>query len=360
MLSRISTVAAAWLVLAPIPVVADGLAIGDLAPPLTLSMWVKGEAVERIEPGRIYVVDFWATWCGACRATYPHLTELQRKYPAVTFIGVSIWERDGNRVGPFVQEMGDSMAYRIAQDDVPAGSQRGIEGKMATAWMKAAGEDGIPTVFIVGKDGRIAWIGRPSDMDTPLAKVIAGTWDMRVAAQGRERNLELARAFKRIGEQLRPLQRDKAKNHKAIVALLDKEMAANPAIVRNYAAIRYEAMLYGEDWQVASAVGATLVDSTNKNDPAVLNYIAWVNVSPESGVDEGRRNITLALRAARLASELQGSDYGILNNLALALFHSGDAVRAAEIEQKAVELSERKIPVLIERLEKFRKAAETK
>src|SRR5690349_21602113 len=85
---------------------ADVLGIGDAAPKLEVKEFVKGEPIKALEPGSVYVVEFWATWCGPCRATIPHLTELQKKHGDVKFIGVSVWEQDQAAVKPFVKEMG--------------------------------------------------------------------------------------------------------------------------------------------------------------------------------------------------------------------------------------------------------------
>jgi thiol-disulfide isomerase/thioredoxin len=60
--------------LAALPAYAQSLKIGDKAPSLEVSRWVKGEKVERLEKDQTYVVEFWATWCGPCIQTIPHLT----------------------------------------------------------------------------------------------------------------------------------------------------------------------------------------------------------------------------------------------------------------------------------------------
>src|SRR5687767_8058847 len=53
---------------------------GDSAPKLSVDKWVKGEPVKEFEKGKVYVVEFWATWCGPCITSIPHVTKLQAKY----------------------------------------------------------------------------------------------------------------------------------------------------------------------------------------------------------------------------------------------------------------------------------------
>src|SRR5262245_40700130 len=65
------------------------LKVGDAAPALAIGDWVQGEPVTGFEKGKVYVVEFWATWCGPCRKSIPHLTKLQAENrEAVTIIGI--------------------------------------------------------------------------------------------------------------------------------------------------------------------------------------------------------------------------------------------------------------------------------
>jgi len=161
--------AAALSLAASATVFASGgeLSPGSKAPSIEVKKWVKGSAVTAFEPGKTYVVEFWATWCGPCIQSIPHLTEVAHKHKDVTFVGVSIWE-DDSKVQEFVDKMGDKMDYNVAY----GGNKEG----MAETWMAAAGQNGIPTAFVV-KDGVVRWIGHPMELEKPLDEVIAGTFD---------------------------------------------------------------------------------------------------------------------------------------------------------------------------------------
>ena len=97
------------------------LKVGDAAPEIKVAKWVKGSAVKSFEKGKVYVVEFWATWCGPCRTSIPHLTEMAKKFKdKATFTGVSVWERGEDiekQVTDFVENMGEKMDYNVALDD---------------------------------------------------------------------------------------------------------------------------------------------------------------------------------------------------------------------------------------------------
>jgi thiol-disulfide isomerase/thioredoxin len=148
------------------------LKVGDAAPKLEVKEFIKGEPVKQFEKGKVYVVECWATWCGPCRESIPHLTELQKKYKDVTFIGVAVLEEDQKVVAPFVKEMGDKLGYRVALDAVPEGADR-HSGKVVQNWMIASWQFSLPTSFVIDGEGRVAWLGRPKELEEPLKRVVA-------------------------------------------------------------------------------------------------------------------------------------------------------------------------------------------
>lgn len=155
------------------------LQVGDPAPPLQQGRYVQGEPVAAFEAGKVYVVEFWSTWCGPCRTAIPHLNQLHEKFRdrGLVVIGQNGWERGLEieaAVTAFVTGMGSNMTYRVALDD-----GEGKDGKMAATWWKAAGLKSIPATFVVDQAGRIAWIGHPlRGLDEAVEKVLAGTHEI--------------------------------------------------------------------------------------------------------------------------------------------------------------------------------------
>lgn len=151
------------------------LKVGDAAPKMTVDAWVKGSPVRSFEKGKVYVVEFWATWCPPCVEAIPKLTELQRKHErqGLVVIGVAASERGRDaqdkrrRLNNFVNQQGRKMEYRVAFSD---------DGVMIRDWMQAAGRRGIPSAFVVDKAGKISWIGSPgSGLDAAVEKALAGS-----------------------------------------------------------------------------------------------------------------------------------------------------------------------------------------
>ena len=209
------------------------LHMGDSAPALTPSKWVKGDAVAKFEPDKIYVIEFWATWCGPCRQSIPHVTELQKKYSDVTFIGMDCWEQEPDNVPDFVKKMGDKMDYRVAMDDT--------DGNNGKNWLLAAGQEGIPTAFVIGKDSKIAWIGHPMAMEEPLKQIVAGTFDIKKAQAAAKTQEEIQ---SQLGKAL------EAGDLNAI----DKFAKEHPEMAGELASLKYQLLMQKKDYAGATAV----------------------------------------------------------------------------------------------------------
>lgn len=164
------------------------LEVGDKAPELRYGQWLKGSPIKEYEKGRLYIVEFWATWCGPCKMAMPHLSKLAKEREKdVTVIGVNIWEgsHESNKqpydsylpkIKRFVEGMGDNMAYNVITDN--------NEEFMGNNWMKAAGQDGIPCSFMI-KEGTVLWIGHPIQLDSIIQVVMNDKYDVAAERQKR-------------------------------------------------------------------------------------------------------------------------------------------------------------------------------
>ncbi|OWK38227.1 hypothetical protein FRUB_07347 [Fimbriiglobus ruber] len=361
---------------------AEGLGVGDPAPKLEVKEFVKGEKVAGFEKGKTYVVEFWATWCGPCRTSIPHLTALQKKYKDAVMIGVSVWERDPSKIKPFVESMGEKMDYRVASDvAIPVKKDKGDGkdekkdakeekdekdekseedgGKMAKNWMKAADQDGIPTAFIIDGDGVIAWIGHPMEMDKPLAQIVEGKWDMKAAIAAARKQQAVKVALAAVRTKL--IKAQQSKDPKAILTALDEAIKDTPELEEQLAPLKFRVLFQQKDATQVLEYGNQMIDGAFKDNVAALNFIAWTIVE-KPAEDADKRILKMALRAAQRADQLaEEKRPEIADTLAKAYFENGDPAKALETQERAVKLGVgtplEKDKEIKERLEQYKKAA---
>lgn len=332
---------------------AKALNVGDKAPQLKIAKWVKGTETKAFKSGNVYVVEFWATWCGPCKASIPHLSEMAAKFKdKVNFIGVDVWEdpraKDTSyfgKVEDFVKMMGDKMAYNVAID--------GPDGFMATNWMKNAGENGIPTAFVIDKTGTVAWIGHPmAGLEEVLDQVLDGSWDVKAFAAARAAQKEQETA------QMEIMGLSQSGKHAEALKKLDAYEAKYPDQARMLAPLRFD-LLLSSDESKAYAFARKFSESATSEDAGALNAMAWTIVDTASLKNADFKCARdVALKAVKLTEE---SDPMIMDTLATAYFKCGDKASAISTEEKAIKLLEDQkgtpemLKELKDRLETFKK-----
>ncbi|MBK5208919.1 MAG: TlpA family protein disulfide reductase [Flavobacteriaceae bacterium] len=97
--------------------------------------------------GKMVVLDFWPTWCGPCRASFPKMQELVTKYKNdnIEFFFIDTWERESDskikeNVSKFIKE--NNYSFNVLYD---------FEDKIVENYKI----QGIPTKIVIDKDGNI-------------------------------------------------------------------------------------------------------------------------------------------------------------------------------------------------------------
>jgi len=133
------------------------------APAPALALPQSGGQIVSLESlrGRVVYVDFWASWCGPCRQSFPWMNEMQRKYGArgLTIVGVNVDKRDAD-AQRFLQQV--PATFTIVYD--PKGEAPAAYGVKA-----------MPSSYLVDAQGRIAFVeyGFKDDRKAELERQIA-------------------------------------------------------------------------------------------------------------------------------------------------------------------------------------------
>ncbi|HYM09239.1 MAG TPA: TlpA disulfide reductase family protein, partial [Bryobacterales bacterium] len=99
--------------------------------------------------GKTYLIDFWATWCGPCRAQMPHLHQLYAKYKYQGFEILSV---------SLDNAPADVARYRQGQWNMPW-LHAFVSGAARTEAERRFQVQGIPTACLVDRDGRVVAVG---------------------------------------------------------------------------------------------------------------------------------------------------------------------------------------------------------
>jgi thiol-disulfide isomerase/thioredoxin len=128
------------LALAAAPALAKTTKSAPVAPAFTLP-GLQGEVTLGSLRGKAVLVDFWASWCGPCRQSFPWMNGLQKRYgdKGLAIVAVNL-DKDRELASHFLAEV--PAAFTVAFDP---------SGKTAESYRVKA----LPTTFLVSPDGKL-------------------------------------------------------------------------------------------------------------------------------------------------------------------------------------------------------------
>jgi thiol-disulfide isomerase/thioredoxin len=91
--------------------------------------------------GKVVLLNFWATWCGPCRAEIPSLIRMQEAYKdRLQIIGMDVDDEDEEKLRAFVKNQGINYPVAMTSDAV----------RLAYGGIAA-----LPTVFVINRDSKV-------------------------------------------------------------------------------------------------------------------------------------------------------------------------------------------------------------
>ncbi len=291
---------------------APALDIGDQAPPLDgVAGWLNGPAVNpaKADGKTVHIVELWATWCGPCRATAPHLAEMSAEFKDKGVVIVGLTLEDEAKVRPFVESL--KIPYPIAMDP---------EKSTAETWMKDV--DGIPHAFIVATNGVIVWTGHPMDgMREALVDVLHGTYDPEKKKKREEMQEKLARAIQ-------------MQNFDQALKIADEILAGDPKLMEIHQ-LRIGLLTEKRDLEGVRAHHRKMLQIF-ADAPKELNDLAWSLAAP-SPLPIEIRDLEVALSACRRAAAItEGKDPAILDTQAMVYHAIGLTDLAIATQKEAI------------------------
>jgi peroxiredoxin len=283
----------------------SALDVGDKAPELLINSWYnKPEQLIKESKGKkVFLVEFWASWCKACLPSVSFLNQIHKKYKDKGLVVIGITAENKKDIMSFIKK--HNISYSIGFD----------QGEKAASEYVSE-NDGIPLAFLIDREGDIVYKGHPMQMGKLLTEVLNGTYNkgdreklmfLLTLFDKQLKNFELIKASdtaekilyispdNKEAMQFRLMAFEKMGETIAAFSFLDSLISKFPdnanlyfiklALLQEFAPERVK--------HFAEKIMVKFPDS-----PDILNSLAWELV--DNG-DFGKQEIDTALKAAELA-----------------------------------------------------------
>lgn len=192
------------IVLSMSAVIATAADIGADAPDLALGETLKGKAptLAALKGKSYLVLHFWTTNCKPCDEAVPKINAMAAKYGAQNVAFLAIGSDDPATL---------RKSKNFADYNVPVAADDMV--RTADRYLRAS--DRLPTDVIVGKDGKVLWIGPSAALEGALTAVLDGTYNFEEAVDFDRFDREMTAAIQK-------------NDHAAALALLDGRLKKRP------------------------------------------------------------------------------------------------------------------------------------
>ena len=289
---------------------ADKLEVGSAAPALAPKTMVKGQMPDLKTSVGCVIVHFLVSTEAPSRSSVSVMNRLHKEFGGGAVQIVGIFDEDAKDVETFAKGSG-APEYPIASDR---------DGSSRREWLGAAELKNLPQAFIVGRGGKILWIGNPADaiFDGIVRKAMSGRYD----PAAREKIEPALKAAKQCAE---------VRNWGEAYKHFDEAIDVEPGVALDVVAERYKTTLLREG--KPDAANAWLVQTTKKRFTSDLGAVYYLVNMLLTDPEVKPRNPETASQLIDLCTAKGGP--GILSMRAKVANASGDMKKAVDLQTDA-------------------------
>jgi tetratricopeptide (TPR) repeat protein len=290
------------------------LSLSDPAPGLDIEQWSMGGEVT-IEKGSVYLVAFFEVEDDTTEVLMENLATLQTElgWKGLSILAISPDEPD--EVQHYVGRHREKINFSVAVDR---------RDSTRRAWMGAAQLREFPVVFLVGKQGKVQYIGRETDEKFievfPL--VLEGRYDAKLYERVQPR-LDAVKNARRM------------RNFRMAMRMYDEIIELDPQVFANFTLEKFEMMLIEMRQREEAYTYARELIETYSSDPNALASLAE-KIATDPVIPDDQRDLEVAMQAAeRVAAVANPEEPWVYAIQALVHYHAGRIDEAVRLQRKA-------------------------